>query len=293
MFSMSTFQSLTKNFVRYHSSIKDVYKTINYQAPFSEELKAYILNRINESQNVEEFKGLIARPKAEKIFQHKEKHGNFKVLEEVLDVDGMEPVPFERFCKYVIKSTKKDAKKKDEYIHKLYNKWIRPSVGTLKEVEVNSIVGVKFTLEGVAYAEVDANEGCNILKSWKFMQPEKSLMEKSSFEHPELIGNLRPMIENIPKCDLIVYELPIRILPRDPKITVKMKMKLFEIATLALLDRYQPDAKIHSMRSDTINKMYDLKVGDERILIFNKAKDLLDNFAPNNEEVRQVEYFFK
>ena len=291
MISKSSFQSLTKNFVRFHSSVKDVYKAINYQAPFSEDDKAFILKRINDSQSVQEFKGLVAKPKADKIFQHKEQHGSFKVLEEILDVNGMEPVTLERFCKFVLKSTQKDAKeKKNDQVHKSYQKWIRPSMKTLKDVEVNSIVGMKFTLEGIAYAEIDANEDCNSLKSWKFMPPEKSLMEKSSFEHPELIDNIRAIIADIPKCDLIVYELPTRILPRDPKITVKMKMKLLETASLALLDSYQPGAKIHSMRSDTINKMYGLKVGEERILISNKALDVLQNFAPNNDEVRQVQF---
>ena len=85
------------------------------------------LERVNGAETLEDLQKFIAKTKAEKIFQHKSKHGPFDVVEQILNVRGIEPNNLERLCKVALKEEKEKSAKIDEKIlHKRFNKWISP-----------------------------------------------------------------------------------------------------------------------------------------------------------------------
>ena len=86
-----------------------------------------ISERVNGAETLEDLQKFIAKTKAEKIFQHKSKHGPFDVVEQILNVRGIEPNNLERLCKVALKEEKEKAAKADKKIlHKRFNKWITP-----------------------------------------------------------------------------------------------------------------------------------------------------------------------
>ena len=135
---------------------------------------------------------------------------------------------------------------------------------------------MKFSLEGLAFAHIEAQEENPQLIKWNFIEPEKfPLTDKNSFNHPIFVQIIEELVKQIPSADIIVYEQLMKILPRDPRITVKIKLGQMETSLLSMLSLLQPKCSIHNMRYDVINNMYGLKVGSERTNVSKKIKDIL------------------
>jgi hypothetical protein len=72
-----------KIFAKLATSIRDVYKTVGYAAPFTEEEKEKILERVN-SLTEEQLSKFIAKKNSRNIIQHKDKFGLFTCVEQLL-----------------------------------------------------------------------------------------------------------------------------------------------------------------------------------------------------------------
>ena len=149
---------ISPNF-RYYAS-KDVYKSANYNAPYENEDLNLILKTLNESKSTEEINKYMAKNTATKIFKHMSQHGPFEKVENLLDVVGILPENLEKICNKVIKTEapkdEKDGKKEKKiplYQQKKFTK-LKPGIRHLKDKTVNSIVGIKFSLEGLAFAHI-------------------------------------------------------------------------------------------------------------------------------------------
>lgn len=148
-------------YFRYFAN-KDVYKGANYNAPYEKEDLNLILKTLNESKSTEEINKYMAKNMAAKIFKHISQHGPFQKVENLLDVVGILPDNLEKICNRVIKTKAPKENQKYEktekkilplYQQKKFTK-VKPGIRHLKDKSIDSIVGIKISLEGLAFAHI-------------------------------------------------------------------------------------------------------------------------------------------
>ena len=159
-FVKSSRTTIRPNF-RYYAN-RDVYKGANYNAPYEKEDLNLILKTLNETKSTEEINKYMAKNMAAKIFKHISQHGPFQKVENLLDVVGILPDNLEKICNRVIKTKapkenqkyeKTEKKRLPLYQQKKFTK-LKPGIRHLKDKSIDSIVGIKISLEGLAFAHI-------------------------------------------------------------------------------------------------------------------------------------------
>ena len=87
------------------SFVKDVYKELNYVAPFSQEEKTLVVEKINSARSGDDLIVLgIPRGSAVQIAKHLASQGPLEVLEQLLDVRRFHPEILENVTRTVIRN---------------------------------------------------------------------------------------------------------------------------------------------------------------------------------------------
>ena len=218
--------------VRKTNLYKDIYKEIGYKSPFSDDENFLILKLVNESSE-KQLCEVTAKGKAASIFEHKQEHGIFSVVEELLSVKNFDEKVLERLGKKVIKlhSPKDDNSaelsnlpcSEERRLEKIKTKLLKYINPKLKAPEyqsdiIKTIVGIKLTFYNLSYAHMDKTTE-NIL-SWDSVP---CFEAKEDTQHPNLFHTALKITNQIPSADLYVFEeqLPMLNNKSDPNLMSK------------------------------------------------------------------------
>ena len=166
------------------STVKDLYKSYNHNMKkYDEYEQEEILEFVNGAKNVEDLHLYIPKNKSTKIFKHLVNNGPFQVVENFLDVKGIQVPQVEKFCDKILSDEDPESTAQANKIKRLKNRTV-PKLSKDDSFNLSNlnIVGFTFDLRGMAYAHITNK----VLKSSKYWQPETPLINKSAFEHHNL-----------------------------------------------------------------------------------------------------------
>jgi len=298
------------------ASTKDIYKMIDYFSPFTEEESQLILEKVNNS-SLDELNLYINKTRAAHIERHRNEHGHFKVVEQLLNVKNVDQAIFERFGKSVIKHDKKAMQKTEEggvvvkkkvrkkeegeaelKLESKLRKYIKPRPTNYLTEEVRTICAVKFTLNSLSFAQMTKTAGAKEreLLSWRVVPAFEEASKNASFEHHKVDETARRLVHDIPQADLYVFEEQMPIMTggvKDPHLTTKIRAQLLQASLVSLLNGRGCDGgsssqetdyavnvvenKVHLMRITVIDELFGLKVGTERVAVHSKLKNLVQD----------------
>ena len=162
--------------------IKDVYKLYQHNMKkYEDDEKCEILDFVNCAESAEKLELCIPKAKAAKLFKHKTQNGPFKLIEQFLDVRGLQVKHIEKFSDKILKGPESIEESKAKQLEKKLKNHTIPILQP-EFTKTLDIVGFKFDLRGMSYAHI-TNEKLN---SWAHWQPEEPLIVKSSFDHHNL-----------------------------------------------------------------------------------------------------------
>ena len=162
--------------------IKDVYKLYQHNMKkYEDDEKCEILEFVNCAESAENLELCIPKAKAAKLFKHKTQNGPFKLIEQFLDVRGLQVKHIEKFSDKILKGPESlEESKAKQQEKKLKNQTI--PILQPEFTKTLDIVGFKFDLRGMSCAHITNDK----LNSWAYWQPEEPLISKSSFDHHNL-----------------------------------------------------------------------------------------------------------
>lgn len=207
---------------------REIYKDIEYTSPFTHDQNAFVLEILNNSSE-EELAQFTAKAKAANIFQHREQHGPFNVVEELLALSSFDENTLERLGKKVIKLGRNSSYESETESDKLAKKekkllqYIKPKIDSYQyqSDDINSFVGIKLSLQNLSYAHMDKNT--QEIKSWKHISCFANINSKTEFEHPKIFQKAFHIANQIPLADMYVLEEQPLITPNktDPYMKAK------------------------------------------------------------------------
>ena len=162
--------------------IKDVYKLYQHNMKkYEDDEKCEILDFVNGAESAEKLEVCIPKAKAGKLFKHRTQNGPFKLIEQFLDVRGVQVKHIEKFSDKILKGPESlEESKAKQQEKKLKNQTI--PILQPEFTKTLDIVGFKFDLRGMSHAHITNDK----LNSWAYWQPEEPLISKSSFDHHNL-----------------------------------------------------------------------------------------------------------
>ena len=253
--------------------IKNIYKELDYSAPFTDTEKAESLKLINDANDLEAMQEILPKKYSAKILNHKLKVGNFEVIEELLDVKGIETNILERILSKLHKPKNTTSSKQK----KIWDKTLSGFTPRLTEQLTipKTVIGLRFNLLSVSYALFEDKQ---LVEIKSFKHDEDILEGKNAFESHNLLHLTASIIENLPASDVITVETLTKIIPNDKLLTVKMNNNLLEASLFARLDCQTPKPNIYKFKYNLKSSLFNLqKVGQERTKIHPQLERILSD----------------
>ena len=295
--------------------LQDVYKAVNYEAPYSDQEKSKILQQVNRL-NAGELSSYCSKPVARAIVEFREEHGQYDRVERLLDVDKIEIRNIEKISDKILKPPKqkkvqqqiKTRKVQSEpfessFIKRMFSKDIVPKP---EEITLSSIghettfVGVHLTLQGMAFAQKAYD---NTLEQWSiFEMPSVRLSSGSTiagleklkykeieptavnqyFDHNVLHQACLQLDDHLPVADFYILEEPLPLLPKDPYL--KSKINLMKLRTTLITILQMRGAAVYSLRPNVLDSLFRLKRGSERISVQEVQEDVFREYNVDIDE---------
>ena len=267
--------------------VQDIYKKIDYQAPYPEEDKLTVLSKLNlASEN--ELNKFTSKKISKVIVKHRDENGNFDCVEQLLNLDKIEKYHIAKLCDKVL--SKESPQGVPMSVTHGAPKFLgniipRPSTDEYQCMKNPIVVGVHLSLQGFAFAVYSSQE----LMDWGYQdlpsverevgKPKPSKKDKAKtdavkkviqadsqtyFEHHNLIEACKKISTDLPKdADYFIFEEPLPILPQDPYL--KHKINLVKIRTALMTLMMHKGYKVHTMKPNVSDTLFGLKKGNERI----------------------------
>eukprot|EP00095_Tigriopus_kingsejongensis_P005581 maker-scaffold12_size759060-snap-gene-5.15 protein:Tk05581 transcript:maker-scaffold12_size759060-snap-gene-5.15-mRNA-1 annotation:"transcription elongation mitochondrial" len=280
-------QSFQRNYV------KNIYLALQYESPFDQEEKKIILDALNHSKDeLELVKKGIGKLQATKIWAHREKAGLFEHVEQLLDVGKFEPSTIARIGNKIIRTNaegyvdpeiERDAWRLKSLTKLL--KYIRPPIqSTLTSLgfDVSSIVAIKFNLNHLSFVHLDA-ETPSIL-AWNHVNLFEKSSVKSNFEPFKVYALSQMVKETLPQGDKIIFVLEdnATILQKDPYLNTKIPLLQFQASLVSSLNGGRPN-RVFNVRSNVIDTLFELKIGNDRVSHSDKVYHLIKPKASSSK----------
>ena len=269
--------------------VQDIYKKINYQAPYPEEDKLKVLSKINlASEN--ELNKFTSKKVSKVIVKYRDENGTFDCIEQLLNLDKIEKFHIAKLCDKVL-SAENPQVAPTTVIHGapkfLGNVIPRPSTDEYQSMNNPIVTGVHLSLQGFAFAVYSSQE----LMDWGYQdlpyverdvgkpskrqktktdaEPVKKVVQGDSqtyFEHHNLLEACKKIWTGLPKeADYFIFEEPLPILPQDPYL--KHKINLVKIRTALMTMMMLQGYRVHTMKPNVSDSLFGLKKGNERISV--------------------------
>jgi len=256
--------------IRNATFVRDVYKMINYTAPFSMSEKELVLKRLN-SYTVTELGAHLTKVAAKRIIEHRESNGKFEQVEQLLDVDKIETVTLEKYCRILMQELS-DMKSTGEGINKVLkylDKDIKPAIRAYDPS--STILGLKVNVNSVSYALIDNKD----LLDWDtlhLVDDKYAKINNNTLAHNTLFFKTQELVKQMPEADFCIQEEVLKVVARDPYMVLKfnkMKTKSYVDCILHLSGNIKSDV-IHHMQPRVLDKVFELNIGNERISMSEK-----------------------
>lgn len=263
--------------------IKDVYKKINYQAPYNDNQKDEVLMKLN-SLPEKELHNYTTKKLSKLIETHRIKYGPFECVEQLLDLPKVEGSHIVKICHSLLNAgaLTKEEKVAEDQVKKyrtLFSKNIipKPDLDLFTSIENPTFVGVYITLQGIAFTKLNRK---NKLLDWSIVSGVEDPTSQTAYQHRTLFSLGTEITNSLPDGDYYLLEELLPILPKDP--FMKHKINLIKlrttIMTLLLLKQKQPTL-IHTIKPNVLDVLFSLKVGNERISMQEDLEQIISKFA--------------
>jgi len=263
----------------YHASpisyqlLKDANKVLIYRAPFDEEQRKEVLEKINLLPQ-KELCDYTGKKISKLIDDHRTQKGTFDSVEQLLEIPNVKNAQLVKICKSLLENLSVQAqekKGKSKDFKSIKGIFPKPDSKLWKSLENPTLVGVSVTLQGVTYTKIDsAKKQCD----WSAMPGVENPTSQISFQHKNVFLSALQISQKLPQADYYLFEEQQNILSKDPY--MKDKVNLIKLrSTLLTIMMKQKDKKsvgIHTINPSVLDKMFSLKVGNERTSI----QDALD-----------------
>jgi len=267
--------------------VKNVYKEIGYQAPFSEVEKKLALDKLN-NLNEKELNNYTSKRFSKLLNVHRAKHGNFDCIEQLLDLPKIEAHQLEKICESLLKDLSMSISKEENVMAEriktnkpLFSKGIipKPDIKEWEALQNPTILGVTVTIQGIAYTKIDSSRN---LHGWAAFEGIENPRNQVAFQHRELYSFTSNIVDNIPEADYYIFEELLPILPQDPYI--KQKANLIKLrSTMMSLMTMRNDGgtvRMHTIKPNVLDALFSLK--DETNNYHATIANILSNKAPSN-----------
>ena len=267
--------------------VQDIYKKIDYQAPYPEEDKLKVLSKLNHASE-NELNKFTAKKVSKVIVKYRDENGNFDCVEQLLNLDKIEKFHIAKLCDKVLsrENPQTTPMSATQGAPKFLGNIIpRPSTDEYQSIDNPIVAGVHLSLQGFAFAVYSSQE----LMDWGYQdlplverevgKPRKKDKVKtdaakkviqgdsqSYFEHHNLLDASKKICAGLPKdVDYFIFEEPLPILPQDPYL--KHKINLVKIRTALMTMLMLQGYRVHTMKPNITDALFGLKKGNERISV--------------------------
>jgi len=257
--------------VRCIGFVKNIYKTINYTAPFDQDDQAVILHKLNQYSE-KELTRYITKKNAKYISNHREKNGEFTCIEQLLDVEKVETAMLEKICKDLIKVKSIEGKSNNQALHNFLFKNVNPRVPSDKLQNDVRILGLRISLKKVSFALI---QDCGLVSWQNIPLLDNVASNYTHYSHQNLIRLSQTLIHNLPAADFIVCEDMLPVLPKDPYVGTKVNLVKLRSYVLCQLTLSRVQSPLHILKPSLLDRLFKLKVGNERISMLEKLPDII------------------
>ncbi|XP_038612948.1 transcription elongation factor, mitochondrial [Tachyglossus aculeatus] len=236
---------------------------------FSSEQQHAILRVLNtaSAEELAEFRLLRGR-KSVNIVEHREKHGPFVDLQNLLDVPLFQYKTTVQVCHSILLPTENEKKEKIQASVPL-GRLIRPEIERARLKSVKSIVSVVFGSHKLAWAHLDRK-----LTVLDWQQEECSRLMRGDYASPVYLEEVSSIISMMPEADFYVLEKNRLSLQQTSLFPLTLHFHIMEAMLHALLNKtFMQDGqhRVLSLNRITVGKHFGLMVGNNRT----SGKDLV------------------
>jgi len=250
--------------------VKDVYKVIGWQAPFSEDQKSKAVEKLNTLPVTELFNH-TTKKFSKLIDAHREKNGHFDCVEQLLDLPKVETAHVVKICHSLMEDLipktieEKLAEERKKGNKPLFSRGIipKPDMKLWERIENPTFVGVSVTLQGIGYSKIDS---LHTHSGWEILPGIENISSQISFQQRNLFEMASEIVEKLPDADYYLFEELLPILPKDPYVRHKVNLIKFRstIMTILMIKHKENKVGIHNIKSNVLDNLFNLKVGNER-----------------------------
>ena len=269
--------------------VKDVYKVIDYNAPFSRTEKENIVEKLNTFTE-KDFHLYTSKKFSKTIIDYRNGYGQIDCVERLLDLEKVEKITIEKLCENILQNPNIDTLKEQsgnipaQKLDKMMFRNIhpKPDVKTCESFQVQdpTYVGIHLTLQGLSYSMKGSS---NALLDWNILDLPEVEVDTSGknpkivspttnayYDHTNLYSSCLEIVSKIPEADYYILEEPLPFLQKDPYL--KSKINLLKMRTTLMTILMHQNKKIYTMKPNVVDALFKLKVGNERI----SAQSLFD-----------------
>jgi len=260
--------------------VKNVYKEIGYQAPFTEKEKQEALHKLN-TLTEKELSNYTSKRLSKMLDNHREKNGKFECIEQLLDLNKVETYQLEKVCEKLLEdfSMTDDQKvlaERSKVNKPLFSKGIipKPDITEWNLLSNPTVLGITMTIQGIAYTKIDSKRSFH---GWGASNGIEHPNSSESFQHKQLFSYVSNIVTNFPEADYYIFEEVLPILPKDPYL--KQKVNLLKLRstmmTLMMMRKAGDDYRVHTIKPSVLDTLFRLK--DETY----DPMDTIDNILHN------------
>ena len=247
-----------------------MYQAMGYTAPFSPGDKQKAVDSINAAQDLEAMQAIIPKKYCAKVLAHKSNNGPFEVLEQLLDIKGIETNNLEKMMTKILRAPLDQEEKQSKHLNRILSGFT-PKL--TDQEEFKSVTGLKFNLSNISYAHFENQE----LVECRRFKLENEINAKTAFETLNLLLQSEEIVNELPQSDVIICETNPKIVPNDKILSVKMNTNLLEASIFARLDSRTPRPTLYTFQYAKLSSLFNLdRLGHERMKIHPQLPSILD-----------------
>ncbi|XP_066958174.1 transcription elongation factor, mitochondrial isoform X2 [Macrobrachium rosenbergii] len=258
-----------------------VYDLTQYEFSYSAEETQRILEILNHSSEEAFFEFKITKGMAKKLIKGRSQLGTFQNVSQLLNIDGFGLKNVENICDKVLNEKPSQILKEEEFVQSkvlIFKKLVKPRVEPQIIKEMETLLAIDVMVGGLSWTLLDRH---GVLIDVGY---EELLSKGQRFDAPKIYDKMVSVARRIPKADVFVWEERANYgyLQKAPLGSIIIAMKLAQMRGIltALLDIRQEGKKggnLFYLRDILVSKLFNLKVGGERICGLNLADQIMQS----------------
>ncbi|XP_059475279.1 transcription elongation factor, mitochondrial-like [Neocloeon triangulifer] len=227
-----------------------------------------ILKRINRS-TVEQLVNLsFDFYEAEELKKYRKENGPFRKIKDLLNIPLMTEEKVDSICNLI---AEENEEKNAKYIANI----LTPNFPSENTIKIQDMVGIIIGVDcSISWA--------HLTRDWKLNDwgQTSCLGAKKKLSAHEIFEAVVEACKTIPESDIYLLESLPHLMPQQAYVQTYIERKEVQAMLLALLNNRQPDRnKLFFMKSKFPTKLFNIKVGNERISSRPLVTKLLDGEA--------------